>query len=29
MLHHAKPKLLFCLMHMFKLFELELWLNLI
>jgi hypothetical protein len=23
MLHHAKPKLFFCLMHMFELFEFE------
>jgi hypothetical protein len=29
MLHHAEPKLLFCLMHMFELFEFDLWLNLI
>jgi hypothetical protein len=29
MLHHAEPKLLFCLMHMFELFDFELWLNLI
>jgi hypothetical protein len=25
MLHHAKPRLLFCLMHMFELFEFEFW----
>jgi hypothetical protein len=24
MLHHAEPKLFFCLMHMFELFELRL-----
>jgi hypothetical protein len=29
MLHHAEPKLFFCLMHMFELFEFELRLNLI
>jgi hypothetical protein len=29
MLHHGEPKLLFCLMHMFELFEFELCLNLI
>jgi hypothetical protein len=28
MLHHAEPKLFFYLMHMFELFEFELWLNL-
>jgi hypothetical protein len=27
MLHHVEPKLFFCLMHMFELFEFELWLN--
>jgi hypothetical protein len=29
MLYHTEPKLFFCLMHMFELFEFELWLNLI
>jgi hypothetical protein len=29
MLHHAEPKLFFCLMHMFELFESGLSLNLI
>jgi hypothetical protein len=30
MLHHAEPKLFFCLMHMFELFEFEFgaWLDL-
>jgi hypothetical protein len=29
MLHHAEPKLFFCLIHMFELFEFGLGLNLI
>jgi hypothetical protein len=29
MLYHTEPKLFFCLMNMFELFEFELWLNLI